>query len=209
MINHYPTSLDAKTDKLTRVTLSLQKDEICLLMGSKSRTQIQAVSPFRADLLDFIDEGIKSLVSIIVKNGHLLMYSCEGHKLSKPRYLVFAFTSLRSRELFLEKLPEESTLQHYSYVYLETLTEEIINDELVTHGSRQNEISGCNYLFNKNEDFYCFVRIVIGYEFSDNLFFRQKGFCVPLKKMITKLKVIVLNLLFRKVETKNFEKYFH
>ncbi len=177
-------------------------------MMSKSRKQVQSVSPFRPDFLDYIDEEIRDLVSVVIDNGHLLIYSCEGHKLGKPRYLSFSFVSTIDRDDFIKGLQNDSSLRHYSIECLDTFSEEIIDGNLITHGTIENEVKGCNYIFNRKEQSYCFVRLTIGYALADELFTGEESYFENMKWTILKFRAIILNFFIRKFETKNFERYF-
>ena len=163
-----------------------------------SRQQVYPISPLRKDFLKFIDSEIRPLISLLKEKNLMVISSCQGHSLIEPRYITLAFASGRSRSEFENKILELLPGKLLTLQRLETLTREKISGKIIVHGDRDNEIKGCNFLFNQNRSYFCFLKITIGMtvDFDQNL-----NTSIP-----SQIRVIFHNLFKRSSTTKNFEK---
>lgn len=129
-------------------------------MEPLSRNQKAPISFLKKDFIEYVDVKIRDLVQDFVKAGYLPISSCEGHSLFLPRYVVLAFTSIDTRNDFIKKI--EKFKDQILFQEIETCTYEVINGVRYEYGTIANEIKGLNFIFAKQESFYCFLRITIG-----------------------------------------------
>lgn len=121
------------------------------------------VAPTSHDFVDCLDPRIRDTVVALAKKGFLTCYSCDGHVLTKPRYVVLAFGSEAAREDFCRRLVTAQNRLFLSLERLDTLSVEVVRGVEIRHQSKENEIRGFNYLFGKTYEDYFFLRINIGF----------------------------------------------
>lgn len=140
-------------------------------MSQKSRTQMHPLPYQKNDFAEYIDENVRSLVLTLIQAGQLPVSSCEGHSYVEPRFLTVAFTNLADRQKFINKI--KNLEGKIKWDELETLSYEYIDGLRYEYGTIENEIRSFNYLFNKREMFYCFLRLTIGKRVSPELEFEK------------------------------------
>lgn len=151
-------------------------------------------SPYSKGFEDCLDPKMKKIVMTLVRKGYLPSSSCQGHSLLEPRYVVLCFGSRESRLQFKDLFPGFLTKES------DSVAQEKIEDQVFRHQSRQEEIQGFNLLFLRNFEQYWFLRIYLGAYVDiaeDESWIAVKG-----KQVLT----VLLNLCFRPIHTKYFEK---
>lgn len=157
-------------------------------------------SPYSQDFESFLDPAIKQLVLSLVDKGYMPCYSCEGHKLYKPRYVIVGFGSGEARETFSNLIIKKWERTLFSIERLDSLTIEKIEGQSFTHQTAEEEIRGFNQLFIRNYERYCFLKINIGltiYIYNDEM----GSFREELKLKTKKLFVGCFNFIVRGILT--------
>lgn len=153
-------------------------------------------SPYSEDFESILDPDIRDLVMALLQSGCLPCYSCQGHGLHKPRYVILAFGSDESRQDFLKEIFPSGNQFGYTILKRSTLSTEVIKGQVVTHQTHESEIQGLNNLFLRNYEEYVFLKISIGMAVSKN----KQGL---IQFKIEQYLMIGFNLIFRNWLTKN------
>lgn len=172
-----------------------------------ARTQMQSVSPFRENFKEYLDPNIADLVLTLVRRGYYILYSCEGHSLTKPRYIALAFSSKSQREIFKQNISIAVQSKFLSFKDYETLSREVINGREYVYETIQSEVMGINNLFRVNHSEYCFLKVYIGEYIDtcdDDVFLVRK----EIKIWILFVWIWLVNLYVREKLTKKITHFF-
>jgi hypothetical protein len=128
----------------------------------KARQQKVALSPFQKDFAEYLDPKISELVLRMVHAGQFVLYSCEGHGLTKPRYVTLAFASETHRSQFVHNVYTKIGRNRVSFLLRQTLSTEIIAGKEYVYETPESEVKGINHLYKQNHKQYCFAIMRIG-----------------------------------------------
>jgi hypothetical protein len=144
------------------------------------------VCPYVPHFLNNVEDGVKPLVSALFSKGYLTYSSCEGH-IYEVRYVGLAFPSIEARTEFMERVRRElgwkkafvkfvavESVTNAAVQFNEDRTFSRINRGTAAQALTEGEILYFNTLYYRRYDFWCFLRLQIGYEIvwrdTDNIF---------------------------------------
>ncbi len=165
------------------------------------RNQISSISPYTANFIDYIDPKLREIVTILCSKNYLPAYSCQGHSIVEPRYLVLAFGDLAQRNIFKKSLETLPSRHWIKLEELETLSIEKIRGRIHTWQSVEEETRGFNFLYCRNYKSYCFLKIVIA---KDSHYPHGGNFSDIMSFYFKKIYFGAYNYFFREKATKLF-----
>jgi hypothetical protein len=170
-----------------------------------NKKQMEPVSPFREDFLSYIDPHLRSATQILISKGYLTAYSCEGHTVWRYRHIDLVFENSVLRENFLKLTKKFFSRFFLKFEKYETSAVELIKGETYTWQDRKEEIRGLNFIFRKNSESFCFLRVYIGAKALQYDIYRRYSLKEEILITLSEFRAALYNLFLREIATRIFE----